>query len=69
MPPPTATTAAAVLTIREPGKVTGAELIRPCSFPAAMIDPENVTAPISTSRIVVIVTDSAMPAVPPASLT
>ena len=26
-----------------------------------MIDPENVTAPISTSRIVVIVVDSATP--------
>ena len=33
--------------------MTGAELITPCSFPAAMIDPENVTAPMITSSKVV----------------
>ena len=54
--------AAAMLTAREPGKVIGDPSISPCSLPAAMIDPENVTAPISTSRIVVIVVDSATPA-------
>ena len=69
MPPPTPITAAAMLTAREPGKVTGAPLIRPCSFPAAMIDPEKVTAPISTSSTVVIVIASGTPAVAPASLT
>ena len=69
MPPPTPTTAAAMLAAREPGKVTGAALIRPCSLPAAMIDPEKVTAPMSTSRMVVIVVDSGTPAVAPASRT
>ncbi len=34
-----------------------------------MIDPENVTAPMSTSRIVVIVVASGKPVMPPASLT
>ena len=58
-----------MLTAREPGKVTGAPLITPCSLPAAMIDPENVTAPMSTSRIVVIVVASGKPVMPPASLT
>ena len=53
--------AAAMLAAREPGNVMGAPSIRPCSFPAAMIDPEKVTAPMSTSRIVKIVVDSAMP--------
>ena len=51
-----------MLTAREPGKVTGAPLIRPCSLPAAMIDPEKVTAPISTSSTVVIVIASGTPA-------
>ena len=44
--------AAAMLTAREPGKVIGDPSIRPCSFPAAMSDPEKVTAPMSTSRMV-----------------
>ena len=61
------TAAAAKLTAREPGKVIGAPSIRPCSFPAAMIEPENVTAPISTSRMVKMVTDSATPAAEPAT--
>src|SRR6266567_1800008 len=69
MPPPTPITAAPMLAAREPGKVTGAPLIRPCSLPAAMIDPENVTAPMSTSRTVVTVVASGTPAVAPASLT
>src|SRR6267154_2399780 len=69
MPPPTPITAAAMLAAREPGKVTGAPLIRPCSLPAAMIDPENVTAPMSTSRTTVTVVASGTPVVAPASLT
>jgi hypothetical protein len=40
-------------TILAPGNVTGAEVIRPCSLPAAMIDPENVTDPMITSSSVV----------------
>ena len=44
-------------------------LMTPCSLPAAMIDPENVTAPMSTSRTVVIVIASGTPVVAPASLT
>ncbi len=32
--------------------VTGAEVITPCSLPAAMIDPENVTEPMITSSTV-----------------
>ena len=60
-------TAAAMLTAREPGKVIGDPSISPCSFPAAMIEPEKVTAPMSTSRMVVMVVDSATP--PEASLT
>jgi hypothetical protein len=46
---PSATTASSRLTARAPGKLTGAEVITPCSLPAAMIDPENVTAPMITS--------------------
>ena len=63
-PAPTATTASSMFTIRAPGNVTGAELITPCSFPAAMIDPENVTAPMITSSSVVtdVVADTADPA-------
>lgn len=51
-PKPTAITASSRFTIRAPGKVTGAEVIMPCSFPAAMIDPENVTDPMITSSSV-----------------
>ena len=39
----------------------GAPVITPCSLPAAMIDPENVTDPMITSSSVVIVVDSAGP--------
>ena len=61
---PTATTASSRFTIRAPGNVTGAEVITPCSLPAAMIDPENVTPPMITSSRVVteVVADAVAPA-------
>ncbi len=37
---------------RLPLKMIGWPPISPCSLPAAMIEPENVTAPISTSSTV-----------------
>ena len=49
---PTATTARARLTRRAPLKMIGWPGIAPCSLPAAMIDPENVTEPMSTSSTV-----------------
>ena len=48
-PEPSATTASAMLSTRPPLKMIGRPGMNPCSFPAAMIDPENVTEPISTS--------------------
>ena len=60
-PAPSPSTASTRLTTRAPGNVTGAEVITPCSLPAAMIDPENVTDPMITSSSVVIVVDSAGP--------
>ena len=49
---PTATTARPRLTRRAPLKMIGWPGITPCSLPAAMIDPENVTEPMSTSSTV-----------------
>ena len=49
---PIATTASAMLRTRLPLKMIGWPPIQPCSLPAAMIDPENVTEPMSTSRTV-----------------
>ena len=57
---PTATTASSRLTKRAPGNVTGADVMMPCSLPAAMIEPENVTEPMMTSRTVVTVVAAAM---------
>ena len=48
-PEPTATTASTMLSTRPPLKMIGCPPMKPCSFPAAMIDPENVTEPMSTS--------------------
>src|SRR5215470_10806738 len=61
--PPAASPSAASsrLTARAPRNVTGADVITPCSLPAAMIDPENVTEPMITSSSVVTVVDSATP--------
>jgi len=61
--------AAALVAVHDYVRLTGAALITPCSLPAAMIDPEKVTAPMSTSRIVVIVVDSGTPAAAPVSRT
>ena len=49
---PIATTARATLSRRLPLKMIGWPPIRPCSLPAAMIDPENVTEPMITSSTV-----------------
>ena len=62
------TTAAPPLTSREPGKVMVDPLMSPCSFPAAMIEPEKVTAPMITSSRVVTVVLSGTPAEAPARL-
>ena len=51
------------MTILAPGKVTGADVITPCSFPAAMIEPEKVTDPMITSSRVG--TDVEAPMLPP----
>ena len=40
------------MTRRAPEKMIGWPGITPCSLPAAMIDPENVTEPMSTSSTV-----------------
>ncbi len=64
---PTATTAMTALTGRAPGKTSGWPGMTPCSLPAAMSDPENVTAPMITSSSVVTVVDSGTPAAAPAS--
>ncbi len=68
MAAPMPTTAAPALTSREPGKVIGDPLMSPCSFPAAMIDPEKVTAPMITSSRVGTVVVSGTPAAAPARL-
>ncbi len=52
-PKPTAMRASRPFTRRAPGKDTGAEVMTPCSFPAAMSEPENVTPPMITSSRVV----------------
>jgi len=49
---PMATTASATLSSRLPLKMIGWLGMKPWSLPAATIDPENVTAPISTSSTV-----------------
>ncbi len=49
---PIAITASTTLRTRPPLKVIGWPGMNPCSLPAAMIDPENVTEPMSTSRTV-----------------
>src|SRR6266511_225292 len=46
------TTARAMLSTRTPGNTTGRLAMTPCSLPEAMSEPENVTAPITTSRTV-----------------
>src|SRR6266540_1988723 len=46
------TTARAMLSARTPGNTTGRLAMTPCSLPEAMSEPENVTAPITTSRTV-----------------
>ena len=48
-----------------PANVTGADVITPCSLPAAMMDPEKVTPPMITSRRVVtdVVVETLAPAV------
>ena len=51
-PVPTAMTARAMLSSRPPLKISGWPGMKPCSLPAAMIDPENVTDPMSTSSTV-----------------
>ena len=64
---PMATTAITALTWREPGKTSGWLGMTPCSLPAAISDPENVTAPMITSSRAVTVVDSGTPAAVPAS--
>ena len=48
--PPSAATAESTVSTREPANVMGAPEIQPCNLPAAMSEPEKVTAPIMTSR-------------------
>ena len=60
---PTATTARATLSRRPPLKISGWLGMKPCSLPAAMIEPENVTDPMSTSSTVNTVV---VPSTPPA---
>ncbi len=52
MAPPTMRTASTALTTRAPRKTIGALFTQPCSFPAAMSEPEKVTAPMRTSSAV-----------------
>ncbi len=60
---PMATTASPTLIRRLPLKMIGWPLMKPCSLPAAMIDPENVTEPMSTSsRVNTVVAPSTPPA-------
>ncbi len=60
---PMATTASATLIARLPLKMIGWLGTSPCSLPAATIEPENVTAPMSTSSSVNTVV---VPSTPPA---
>ncbi len=60
---PTAMTARATLSRRPPLKISGWPGMKPCSLPAAMIEPENVTDPMSTSSTVNTVV---VPSTPPA---
>ena len=48
--PPTKTSPSTALRTRAPGKTIGLPEMMPCSLAAAMIDPVNVTAPITMSR-------------------
>ena len=59
---PIAITASAALSTRPPLKITGWPVMIPCSLPAAISEPVNVTEPMSTSSTVKTVV---VPSTPP----
>ena len=59
---PIAITARAALSARPPRKITGWPVMSPCSLPAAISEPVNVTEPMITSSTVKTVV---LPSTPP----